>query len=178
MGDSWGSPLKPKKEKEVKATPSNSVPKGRHSSVGTYKELTKFPKTKLLLPKSEAKKLLDYPKCSLSQTEWTQRWLQQKIQERSLPPQIVGADSYGKLSLFLSASDCLSFLTELRQDFLKTLPKEEQTKLDFSYLENSGVQAGILRLLPDHLPLPASLLFCSHQTSDETPSPPLEEEED
>ena len=124
---SWASPLKPEKE-----------PKKPQQDIPTFK------KEKLRLPKSEAKKLLDYS-ANLHQTEWTQRWLQQLVRERSLPPQLVGDDAYGQLNRFLAPSDVLQVLESLRADFKRTLPIEPKKEKDLDFLE------GIEPTYPHHL---------------------------
>lgn len=124
MGD-WCSPLKPKvKQETVKAV--------RHGSPGvsSSKDIPLFKQEKLTLSKGEARKFLDYSP-SLAQTAWCQRWLEQLIRERSLPPQIAGADGYGYFCSFLNPEDALKVLDKLREDFQKIVPLEPKGDFDF-----------------------------------------------
>ena len=101
----YGSPLKPKKVKIEKP------------------EVLK--KKKKLLPKSEAKKILAYKKdLSQGQVEWVERWLKQLIEERSLPPQFLGKDAFGKIQETLSSEDSTKVFERIRADFQRTLPLE------------------------------------------------------
>ena len=127
MGD-WCSPLRKKKVKEevVKAGVSSS------------KDIPLFKQEKLTLSKGEARKFLDYSP-SLQQTAWCQRWLEQMIRERSLPPQIAGADGYGYFCSFLNPEDALKVLETLRADFQKVVPLEPKGDFDFlTCLPESG----------------------------------------
>ena len=145
----WGNPLKQKKVKPEKEPKASKAPK----------ELPKFKQVPLTLTKSEAKKVLNLERRtpSAQQTAWTQRWLEQLIRERTLPPQLAGADAYGQLCLFLSPDDCLKVLEQIRADFGKTLPLETQTKDEFDFLRGLGE----LEAYHEHLYQP-------HRSSDNT----------
>jgi len=124
MGD-WGNPLKrkqPKPEKEPK-------PKKEE-------ELPLFKKEKLTLPKSEAKKVLGVSG-SVSQLEvaWVQRWLDQTIRERSYPPQLSGDDAYGLICAFLTPSDSLQLLKQIREDYEKQKTSETPPPNPFGFLD-------------------------------------------
>jgi hypothetical protein len=87
------------------------------------KELPLFKPEKLALTKSEARKILLYSAdLSHSQIHWTQNWLSQRIRERSLPPQLAGADAFGQIVRFLAPHDASALLAEIRAEFLKTVP--------------------------------------------------------
>ena len=131
----WGNPLKPKAPKKEKEERGPKEPK--------TKELPKFKAVKLTLTKSEAKKVLNLERRtpSVLQTAWTQRWLEQLIRERTLPPQLAGADAYGQLCLFLSPDDCLRVLTQIRADFDKTLPLDESPRDEFDFLRGLELEA-------------------------------------
>lgn len=116
MGD-WGNPLRAKQPKAAK-------PQAKQTKVA------KFKPEPLTLTKSEAKKFLNHSPSRL-QTAWCQRWLQQLIRERTLPPQLAGSDGYGQFCSFLSPDDTLKILAQLRADFEKTLPLETQGEFDF-----------------------------------------------
>jgi len=118
MGD-WGNPLRAKQPKAAKP------PKAEKRIL-----IPKFKPEPLTLTKSEAKKFLNHSPSRL-QTAWCQRWLQQLIRERTLPPQLAGADGYGQFCSFLSPDDCLKVLEKLRADFVKTLPLEVKGEFDF-----------------------------------------------
>jgi hypothetical protein len=110
----WVSPLSSRKPKPLSSTPEV------------------FKVEKPTLPKAEAKKILHHSgDLSLSQVLWTQRWLEQKICERSLPPQFARADAFGQIAMFLSPPSALSLLNEIRADFQKIVPLEEKSDFDF-----------------------------------------------
>jgi hypothetical protein len=139
----WGSPLKPKKEK-VKVLSSSPPTKEKEKMVEKFKPI------KLSMTKSEAKKILDYKKdLAVQQILWVQNWLETLIRERSLPPQLAGADGYSQLMLFLNPLDALSVLKQIREDFAKTVPPEKKEADDYSYL--SSLELGAYH---EHLPLP------------------------
>jgi hypothetical protein len=107
------SPLKPKKEK--------------------FTEPLKKP---LKLPKSEAKKILA-SSVSLTQqhAQWTQRWLENRVQSYSLPPQFAGPEAFSQISSVLSPKDSEVLLEAIRKDFASltgTVPssKEDITSSD------------------------------------------------
>lgn len=130
----WSSPLRQPKQKKVKEE---------------IEEV--WVKPKLRLSKSEAKKFL-IPKedLSLAQVEWCQNWLSQFVRERSLPPQIVGADGYGVLHRFLSPQDAVEALGKIRSEFEKTLPLKKPD--DFDFLLASPPPETYLAHLPPPLP--------------------------
>ncbi len=111
----WGNPLRKKQPKAEKV-----------EKIKKEKEIPLFKKEKLTLPKTEAKKILGASgNLSYSQIAWTQRWLDQRVRERSLPPQLAGSDAMGSLTTFLSPSDALSLLDDIRRDYQKILWPEE-----------------------------------------------------
>jgi len=102
MGDNFGSPLRQKKVKEEKEE--------------------KWAKVIVSLPAAEAKKVLAFKgPLAKSQIQWTERWLQQLVRERSLPPQLAHSDAFGQLKIFLDGADLDAVLARVRADFLKTL---------------------------------------------------------
>jgi hypothetical protein len=134
----WGSPLKaPKPSKPVKEK--------------TEKPLPVFKPEKLNLPKSEVKKILFYSgNLSRSQILWTQNWLEQKIRERSLPPQLAKEDAFGQIVSFLAPESANALLAEIRADFQKTLPPEAHKEADdFGFLLSLANEA-----YHEHLPPP------------------------
>jgi hypothetical protein len=140
----WGSPLKPKREKVVKVI-SSSQPTKEKENV-----LEKFKPIKLSMTKSEAKKILDYKKdLAVQQILWVQNWMETLIRERSLPPQLAGADCYSQLCLFLTPPDALNVLKAIRSDFEKVRPVEEKPVDDYSYLNSLELGA-----YHEHLPPP------------------------
>jgi len=134
----WGNPLRKKQPKAEKA------PKEVKEKV-----LPKFKAEKLTLTKSEARKILNHSP-TLQQTAWTQRWLEQVIRERTLPPQLAGADAYGQMMLFLNPEDALKLLEQIRADFARTLPLEAK-KDEFEFLRGLGeLEAYHAHLLQPH----------------------------
>jgi hypothetical protein len=117
----WGNPLRKKQPKAEK--PKAEKPE---------KEIQKFKKEKLTLPKTEAKKILAVSgNLSYSQIAWAQRWLDQRVRERSLPPQLAGSDAMGYLTSFLCPSDALALLDDIRRDYQKILWPDELKAPDF-----------------------------------------------
>lgn len=125
----------------------------RQKKVKVEKVEEKWEKPKLRLSKAEAKKFLT-PKedLSMAQVEWCQNWLSQFVRERSLPPQIVGADGYGVLHRFLSPQDVSEALGKIRSEFEKTLPLKKAD--DFDFLLASAPPETYLAHLPPPHPLP------------------------
>jgi hypothetical protein len=149
----WGNPLKPKKAKKEDKEPK------------APKELAKFKPEKLTLPKSEAKKILNlaHRTPTTQQTAWVQRWLEQLVRERTLPPQLVGAEAYGQICLFLSPDDSLKVLEQIRADFGKTLPLETQPSDEFHFLRGLGE----LEAYHEHLLQPQDDDHNSHLSDDD-----------
>ena len=148
----WGSPLKPKKEK-TKVLSSSPPTKEKDNLMEKFKPI------KLTMTKSEAKKILEYKKdLAVQQIQWVQNWLETLIRERSLPPQLAGADGSSQLLLFLNPLDALSVLKQIREDFAKTVPQEKKEADDYSFL--SSLELGAYH---EHLPLP-------HKTSHNNPT--------
>jgi hypothetical protein len=147
----WGNPLKKKQPKAEKPLEVKE------------KELPKFKAEKLTLTKSEARKFLNQSP-SLEQTAWTQRWLEQVIRERTLPPQLAGADAYGQMLRFLNPEDALKLLEQIRADFAKTLPLDcAQKKDDFDFLRGLGE----LEAYHEHLLRPSKTSHNSHLSDDD-----------
>ena len=132
----WCSPLRQKAPKAEK--PEKEV------------ILQKFKADKLTLTKSEAKKILNHSP-TLQQTAWTQRWMEQIIREKTLPPQLAGADAYGQIMLFLNPEDALRLLEQIRSDFAKTLPLDAKKEDEFAFLRGLGeLEAYHEHLLQSH----------------------------
>jgi hypothetical protein len=131
----WGNPLVTTKPPK---TPKPKPP------LDTFKVI------KPTLPKSEAKKILLHSgDLSMAQVQWAQRWLEQRIRERSLPPQFAKADAFGQIATFLSPPNALSLLNEIRADFQKTLPLEEKPTEE-SFLAYLASEAYHEHLPPPH----------------------------
>lgn len=121
----WGNPIKrkqPKPEKEQK-------PKKEE-------ELPLFKKEKLRLTRSETKKVLAVSgPVGHSDVAWTQRWLDQIIRERSYPPHLSGEDAYALICSFLTPSDSLQLLTQIRADYEKQKPSDVPPPNPFGFLD-------------------------------------------
>jgi hypothetical protein len=128
-------------------------------------ELPLFKPDKLTLTKSEAKKVL-YLKATLSHCHilWTQRWLEQKIQERCLPPQLSGADAFAQILRFLTPHDASSLLEQIRGDFARAFPQlGEKEDEDLSFLAQLANEA-----YHEHQPQPPT---CDHNSPKSDASP-------
>jgi len=140
----WASPLKPKKEKK------DSTKQTVKPTMDKEKELEKFKPIKLVLPKAEAKKILDRKKdLAYQQIEWVQNWLENYLRERSYPPQFAGADAYSQIMLFLNPKDSLELLSRIRAEFSKTLPPDDTQSDEYDFLK--GLDLGDYH---KHLPDP------------------------
>jgi len=103
MANDWGNPLKTKSSKKKEET-----------------ELPLFKKEKLSLSKSEAKKILNNSQdLGFHQIEWVQRWLEQRVREKCLPPQLSGEYAFASIGKFLNPHDAISLLDEIRSDYKK-----------------------------------------------------------
>jgi hypothetical protein len=103
------------------------------------KELPLFKPEKPILTRSEARKILLYSgEVSRPQILWTQNWLSLRIRERSLPPQLAGADAFGQILRFLAPHDASALLAEIRADFLKTVPLEPKDDSFLAVLANEA----------------------------------------
>lgn len=95
-------------------------------------ELPLFKPDKLILSRAETRKILLYAgEISRSVILWTQNWLQLRIRERSLPPQLAGADAFGQIVRFLAPQDVISLLEEIRRDFQRTIPPPPTEDVSF-----------------------------------------------
>ena len=85
--------------------------------------LEKFKPEKARLSKSSAKALVDYKgELTKEAIQWIQRWMEQLVRERSLPPQLSGKEAYSALLQFLESADALSVLERLRLEFASSHP--------------------------------------------------------
>jgi hypothetical protein len=119
-----------------------------------------FKKPKAKFSKGATKGLLGF-KGVLPQyaAAWLERWMAQLVQERSLPPQIAGADALGALQQMLAPQDVAEVLARLRREFRVAFP------LLFPPPPPPPPTAERPQSPPDHLPLLAEL---SDSSSDET----------
>jgi hypothetical protein len=119
-----------------------------------------FKKAKPKFSKGSAKALLGIKGAiPITAAQWLERWMTQLVQERSLPPQIAGADAYGALLQLLSPQDAEETLGRLRRDFRQAFPLLAPTpKPPPEETQQSA---------PDHLPLPAEQSDSSPDESDD-----------
>jgi len=104
-------------------------------------ELPLFKPDKLTLTRSEARKvLLQKGNLSHSHILWTQNWLNQRIRERCLPPQLSGADAFSQILLFLSPHDATSLFENIRSDFVRAFPSLV-VRDDLSFLDALALEA-------------------------------------
>ena len=121
----WGNPIRKKQPKAQKP------PK-----VVIEKELPLFKKEALKITRAEAKKVLGVSGLmSHNDTAWVERWLSQKIAERSYPPQLCGPDAYGLICAFLNQDDSLRLLDEIRADYARQKPSDAPPLNPFGFLE-------------------------------------------
>ena len=114
---------------------SNPIEKKRKKVVEDA-PLDKFKPLKPRLSRGSGKALVEVS-CSPAELMWIERWLNNIVQSRSLPPQIGGADAFNAMTQFLAPQDVLALLEQLRGDFLRAHPQRmapEETKDDFGFL--------------------------------------------
>jgi hypothetical protein len=125
--------------------------------------IEKFKAEKLTLPKSEARKILHHSgELSYSQIAWTQRWLEQRIRENSLPPQLSKNEAFGAILKFLSPLDASSLLNDVRTEFQRNLPPSVKEADDFAFLTVLANEA-----YHEHLPPPHTSAHNSHLSDDD-----------
>ena len=95
-------------------------------------------KDKFSMTIAEAKKILDVREpLSTSQALWVQRFLEQKIGERCLPPQLAGGEALAHILLWLSPADSTALLNEIRINYRRafhhTKPNEDKGS-EFNFL--------------------------------------------
>jgi hypothetical protein len=143
----WGSPLKLKIPKEKSCTKTDIPPNKEKEKL-----LQKFKPDKLNLTGAEAKKVLAVSgQLGRSEVEWVQRWLEQKVRERSYPPQLAGKDSYGQICLFLNPCDSLALLEEIRSEYKKYAPQQKKDDDEYAFLQHLDLGA-----YHEHLPQPST----------------------
>lgn len=146
----WGSPLKqPAPPKVQKEKPEKPLPA--------------FKPEKPTLPKAEAKKILFYSgNLSRSQVFWVQRWMELRIREQSLPPQLAREDAFGQIVAFLSPQNASALFEDIRRDFQRTCPVEDKEADDFGFLLGLANEA-----YHEHLPPPQSSSRSSRTPDDD-----------
>jgi hypothetical protein len=72
--------------------------------------------------------------CSRDELFWIERWLENLVRSRGLPPQCMGADAYNALMKFLEPSEALKILETLRLEFRESHPQTQTLMEDFSFL--------------------------------------------
>lgn len=101
------------------------------------KEDAPLEKFKALKPKISTKvgRELSQQDCSEAELFWIERWLDNVVRTRCLPPQCAGKDAFHSITLFLTPRDALALLEQLRKDFLSAHPSRlEPVMEDFSFL--------------------------------------------
>ena len=107
----------------------------------TNAPIEKFKTIKPVLSKGAVRKLLDCEfEVDVGMIYWTERWLDQIIRERSLPPQIAQRDPVGQLTLFMG-TDALKVFEGIRADFKKAFPTLHPID-DYSFLEGIPMLEG------------------------------------
>ena len=128
--------------------------KKQKTAVVEEKQLEKFKPERPLMSKSNARQLTGVT-CDNHQTLWLQRWLEQLVRERSLPPQLAGKEPFSALSQFLAPSDALAVLESLRAEFHTRFPfvteaQKEEEEYDFLLGLGEILQHQQTSLIADH----------------------------
>lgn len=83
-----------------------------------------FPKKKLIFSEAKARAILSYKgPLGTAVLGWLERWLDQWVRERSLPPQLAQKDFLARLGDFLAPPDAIAVLERLRADFRTAYPQ-------------------------------------------------------
>ena len=94
--------------------------------------------SKPILSSKVGKELVEV-KCAKHELEWIERWLDNYVRSRSLPPQCAGKDAFNMCLKFLDPKDSLVMLESLRKDFLLNHQRHQPQLEDFSFLlDDSG----------------------------------------
>jgi hypothetical protein len=122
--------------------------------IAEEKELEKFKPERPLMSKSNARQLTGVT-CDNQQILWVQRWMEQLVRERSLPPQLAGKEPFSALLQFLAPSDVLKILETLRVEFQTRFPfstEKEKEEEEFDFLLGLGetLQHQQTSLISDH----------------------------
>lgn len=104
----WASPLKEPKRKADKEEKED--------------EIKKFKKPKAVISRSCIKHITGVKSVDKLGCEWADRWVEQLIRERCLPPQILSADFESVLGKFLVIKDALEILEQFRNDYRRAFP--------------------------------------------------------
>jgi hypothetical protein len=93
----------------------------------------KFKPEKPKLSTKTGKELVEHS-CSPTELMWIERWLDNLVRSRSLPPQCCGKDAFGALTKFLAPQSVLEILEQLRKDFASAHPSRSKEVEDFGFL--------------------------------------------
>jgi hypothetical protein len=105
----WTSPLKKPKAKTAEKTEAEI--------------LKPFKKLKPKVSTGATRAILDtHDDVGTEVGRWTERWIEQLVRERCLPPQLISSDFLSLLGKFLVPEDALTILTRIRTDYRREFP--------------------------------------------------------
>jgi hypothetical protein len=110
-----------------------SSPLGKKKQPKKDEPLEKFKKLKPIVSSKTGRELVEHA-CSPQELQWIDNWLENLVRSRSLPPQCRGKDAFSALAQFLTPTDVLSVLEQLRKDFLVAHPSRSEPPDDFGFL--------------------------------------------
>lgn len=110
--------------------------KNKPTSIAT--PLEKFKTIKPVIPSKVGRKLVDKP-CGVQELFWIERWLENLVRSRGLPPSCMGENAYSALMRMLEPNDFNATIELLQKQFLMEHPSlspllEVPLMEDFSYL--------------------------------------------
>lgn len=120
---SWGSPIKPKKEK-IEFKPE---------------KIEKIKPQKLKISCGAAKRIVQ-TKHNLDKFAilWIERYIEDLARSNSYPLQLISNDFIGQLCNLLNATDATNVLLKMRSDFSRAFPLlYEKPKDDFDFLNDA-----------------------------------------
>lgn len=116
------------------------------------KPLEKFKTIKPVLSSKVGRELVQRV-CGVSELLWIERWLENLMRTRSLPPSCMGSDAYNELMKVLPPTEMLMTMEQLRKQFLAEHPSHQPIMEDFSFLLGELEASHALQiqsLLSDH----------------------------
>ena len=108
----------------------------KNKPIDALKPLEKFKTIKPVISSKVGRKLVDKP-CGVQELFWIERWLENLVRSRGLPPSCMGENAYSALMRMLEPDDFRITIELLQKQFLMDHPifrPQKDLSEDFSYL--------------------------------------------
>lgn len=147
MSAEWMSPIRPKKQKEVKAPPTREE---------LQKKIQKlFAKPKCVISVATSKKVLNATRGDPLMAQWVERWIDDWVRGNSYPPQLRSNDFYSLLEKYFDPSKVLEVLEQIRIAYHRAFPttdtRPEDDDLEWLPSLLRGDAVVVSSLLPRYL---------------------------